>query len=139
MCSLSPSLLPDHSLTTFSPRQKWAVDIESLGDPAWAEFQMRVPQLHTLLWQPVWAVKGIALKTAWTLLRKHGSAENVIRAVQIEGKKPVPKGYMQAFKLAEKVFLHQRVYDPLKHTLVNLSPIPDGEEWDDEKEAHVGR
>ena len=25
---------------------------------------MRVPQLHTLLWQPVWAIKGIALKTA---------------------------------------------------------------------------
>lgn len=85
------------------------------------------------------SIPGVGLKTAWALLRKHGTADNVIRALQIEGKKNVPKGYLQAFRLAEKVFLHQRVYDPLKHKLVNLGPTPDGEEWDEEKEAHVGR
>ena len=85
------------------------------------------------------SISGVGLKTAWTLLRKHGTVDNVIRALQIEGKKNVPRGYLQAFKLAEKVFLHQRVYDPLKRKVVNLGPIPGGEEWDEEKEAHVGR
>lgn len=85
------------------------------------------------------SIPSVGLKTAWTLLRKHNTAENVIRALQIEGKKNVPKGYLEAFKLAEKVFMHQRVYDPTKQMLVHVTPIPDGEEWDEEKEAHVGR
>lgn len=85
------------------------------------------------------SIPSVGLKTAWSLLRKHHTAENVVRALRIEGKKNVPKGYMQAFQLAEKVFLHQRVYDPLQEKLVNLTAIPDGEVWDEEREAHVGR
>lgn len=84
------------------------------------------------------SIPGIGLKTAWTLLRKHKTAENVIRAIRMEGKKDVPSGYLKAFKLAETVFLHQRVYDPVFGTLVHLTDIPDGEEWDEDKEAHVG-
>ncbi|EKM58030.1 uncharacterized protein PHACADRAFT_90326 [Phanerochaete carnosa HHB-10118-sp] len=85
------------------------------------------------------SIPSVGLKTAWSLLRKHGCVENVIRALRIEGKKSIPQGYLQAFRLAEKVFLHQRVYDPLKDMLVHLSPLPDGEDWDEEKEAYVGR
>lgn len=84
------------------------------------------------------SIPSVGLKTAWTLLRKHHTVENVIRALRLEGKKNVPAGYLEAFRLAEKVFLHQRVYDPLTQMLVHLTPIPDGEDWDDEKEAHVG-
>lgn len=85
------------------------------------------------------SIPSIGLKTAWSLLRKHSTVENVIRALRMEGKKKVPEGYLEAFRLAESVFLHQRVYDPVKQMLVHLTPIPDGEEWDEEVEAHVGR
>ena len=84
------------------------------------------------------SIPGVGLKTAWTLLRKHKTAENVIRAIKMEGKKEVPSGYLKAFKLAETVFLHQRVYDPVLGTLLHLTDLVDGEEWDEEKEAHVG-
>ncbi|THH32635.1 hypothetical protein EUX98_g1564 [Antrodiella citrinella] len=84
------------------------------------------------------SIPGIGLKTAWSLLKKHKTVENVVRALRMEGKKDVPKGYLEAFKLAETVFLHQRVYDPTQEMLVHLTEVQHGEEWDEEKEAHVG-
>lgn len=83
------------------------------------------------------SIPGVGLKTAWSLLRRHKTVENVVRALRMEGKKDVPKGYLEAFMLAEKVFLHQRVYDPIQKMLVHLTAIPNGS-WDDETEAHVG-
>ncbi len=56
--------------------------------------------------------------------------------VAIEGKKSVPRGYLDSFKLAEKCFLHQRVYDPSLERLVHLTKID--EEWNAELDAHVG-
>ena len=85
------------------------------------------------------SIPGIGLKTAWTLLKKHKTVENVVRAVRMEGKKDVPKGYLEAFMLAEKVFLHQRVYDPALERLVQLTEVPEGETWNEETEEHVGR
>ena len=85
------------------------------------------------------SISGIGLKTAYTLMRKHKTVENVIRAVRLEGKKDVPKGYLQAFELAEKVFLHQKVYDPVKEKLVNLTEIPHSLEWDEKTLAYMGR
>ncbi|KAI0077360.1 PIN domain-like protein [Panus rudis PR-1116 ss-1] len=84
------------------------------------------------------SIPGIGLKTAWSLLKKHKSVEQAVRALVLEGKKNVPQNYLEAFKLAEKVFLHQRVYDPTLERLVHLTDLPDGEEWDEMKEAHVG-
>ena len=84
------------------------------------------------------SITGIGLKTAWTLLRKHKTVENMISALRLEGKKKIPKDYLDAFRLAEKVFLYQRVYDPTQERLVHLTPLPDGEPWDAEKEAYVG-
>lgn len=84
------------------------------------------------------SIPGIGLKTAWTLMRKHKTVENVIRAVRLEGKKDVPKGYLHAFRLAEKVFLHQMVYDPGEERLVHLTQLPDGGEWDEETRAYMG-
>lgn len=55
----------------------------------------------------------------------------------MECKKPVPKDYMKMFRLAERCFLHQRVYDPKEEKLVYLTDI--GDDWDEEVEAYVGR
>lgn len=85
------------------------------------------------------SIPGIGLKTAWSLLKKHKTVENVVRAVRMEGKKDVPKGYLEAFMLAEKVFLHQRVYDPVQEALVHLTEVREGEGWSEEVEEHVGR
>lgn len=85
------------------------------------------------------SIPGVGLKTAWSLLRKHRSVAQVVRALRLEGKKPVPKGYIEAFGLAEKVFLHQRVYCPLEEKFVNLTDIPVEEGYDAEVEAYVGR
>lgn len=84
------------------------------------------------------SIPGIGIKTAWSLLRKHKTAEKVVRAVRLEGKKEIPKGYMQSIKLVEKVFLHQRVYDPATERLVLLTEAQDGEELDEAEDAYVG-
>jgi hypothetical protein len=85
------------------------------------------------------SIAGIGLKTAWTLLKKHRTVENVVKALMRDGKKNVPKEYLKAFRLAEKVFLYQRVYDPSSEKLVCLNEVPVGEQWDEEVEAYVGR
>ena len=84
------------------------------------------------------SIPGVGLKTAWSLLRKHKTPENVVRALRLEGKKEVPRNYLHEFKLAEKVFLHQRVYDPAAEQLVTMTPIPEGDTWNDDTEAYVG-
>jgi exonuclease-1 len=84
------------------------------------------------------SIPGIGLKTAWTLMRKYKTVENVVRAVRLEGKKDVPKGYLRAFRLAEKVFLHQMVFSPVEEKLVNLTEIPDEMERDEEMVAYMG-
>lgn len=85
------------------------------------------------------SIPGVGLKTAWALLRKHRTVDQLVRALRLEGKKAVPKGYLQAFLLAEKVFLHQRVYCPLDQKVVCLTEIAAGEVMDDETEAYIGR
>lgn len=84
------------------------------------------------------SVEGVGLKTAWTLLKKHKTVENVIKVLRRDGKN-VPRKYLEEFKLAEKVFLHQRVYDPVREVLVCLTAAPAGEPWDEIMEAYVGR
>ena len=84
------------------------------------------------------SIPGIGLKTAWVLLRKHKTVENMVSALRLEGKKKVPSGYLDSFRLAEKVFLHQRVYDPTKEQLVHLTALPEDESWDATKEAYIG-
>ncbi|KAF9652654.1 PIN domain-like protein [Thelephora ganbajun] len=85
------------------------------------------------------SIPGVGLKTAWSLLRKYKTVEKVIRAIMLEGKKEVPPDYLDSFKLVEKVFLHQRVYDPRTERLVHLIELPDGEELNGEARESVGR
>ncbi|KIK93415.1 hypothetical protein PAXRUDRAFT_829024 [Paxillus rubicundulus Ve08.2h10] len=84
------------------------------------------------------SIPGVGLKTAWSLLRKHRTVEQLVRALRLEGKKPVPKGYFEAYCLAEKVFLHQRVYCPLEECLVSLTEVPTQDVMDAETEAYIG-
>ncbi|OBZ67329.1 Exodeoxyribonuclease 1 [Grifola frondosa] len=65
------------------------------------------------------SIPGIGLKTAWALLRKYKTVENMVG-------------------LRRRCSLHQRVYDPMQEKLVNLTDLPDDEDWDDEKEAYIG-
>lgn len=83
------------------------------------------------------SIPGIGLKTAYTLLKRWKSAEQVIRAISLEGKKSVPPGYFKQYQLAEKCFLHQRVYCPIQGRLVYLTEVTG--EWNDDDEAYVGR
>ncbi|KAG1877067.1 PIN domain-like protein [Suillus tomentosus] len=84
------------------------------------------------------SIPGIGLKTAWSLLRKYRSVGQVVQAIRLEGKKSVPKGYLEAYNLAENVFLYQRVYCPLDERLVNLTEIPTGVKWGDKEESYIG-
>ncbi|KAJ7100016.1 PIN domain-like protein [Mycena belliarum] len=82
------------------------------------------------------SIPGVGLKTACALLRRWKGVEQVLRAIAMEGKKTVPRGYMRSFRLAEQCFLHQRVYDPRAQRLVHLTE-PD-QDWDGEADAYVG-
>ncbi|KIK68479.1 hypothetical protein GYMLUDRAFT_35906 [Collybiopsis luxurians FD-317 M1] len=84
------------------------------------------------------SIPGIGLKTACALLRKFKTPQAVIKQIALEGKKRVPKGYLEHFKLAEKCFLHQRVYDSSLEKLVYLTDV-NLEDWDELSEAYVGR
>jgi exonuclease 1 len=83
------------------------------------------------------SIPGIGLKTACTLLRKWKTIEQVLRVIALEGKKSVPSRYLEQFKLAEKCFLHQRVYCPIQEKLVHLKEVEG--DWSEEDEAYVGR
>ncbi|KPV75254.1 uncharacterized protein RHOBADRAFT_53255 [Rhodotorula graminis WP1] len=72
------------------------------------------------------SVVGLGLKTAYRLLRKYKTPEKVIQFVRLEGQLTVPRTYLDEFRRAEKTFLHQHVFDPVKRELVHLTPLPDG-------------
>lgn len=82
------------------------------------------------------SIPGIGLKTACNLLRKWKTADQVIKAITLEGKKPVPVDYAKNFVKAEKCFLHQRVYCPLEERLVHMTPV-DGE-WTADFDDYCG-
>ncbi|KAI0676335.1 PIN domain-like protein [Trametes maxima] len=130
----------DHTANTVSAISRadfGAVAGSGLSLAGWSDAQFRaMAMLSGCDYLP--SIPGIGLKTAWALLRKHKTVENTLSALRLEGKKKIPQGYLDAFRLAEKAFLHQRVYDPTQERLVHLTPLPDDEPWDIEKEAYVG-
>ena len=107
-------------------------DISLLG---WSDVQFRAMAiLSGCDYLP--SIPGIGLKTACSLLRKWKTAEQVVKAIALEGKKPVPPGYWKRFLLAEKCYLQQRVYCPKAEKLVHLSNV--GPDWNEEFDAYVG-
>jgi exonuclease-1 len=111
-------------------------DANSISLVGWSDMQFRAMAILSGC-DYLGSIPGVGLKTACFLLRKWKSVEQVVRVVLLEGKKSVPPGYLKQFRLAEKCFLHQRVYCPLEEKLVHLRPI-DGD-WDEDAEAYVGR
>jgi exonuclease-1 len=69
------------------------------------------------------SIPGIGIKTAHKLLRKHKTIEKVVQNVRLDGNLTVPSDYIPQFRLAELVFLHQRVYDPRTGRLDTLLPV----------------
>ncbi|KAI5776872.1 putative exonuclease [Geopyxis carbonaria] len=74
-------------------------------------------------------IPKMGLKTAHRLVRRHKTVDRVIRAVQLDGTKVVPKGYLEAFERADLTFRHQRVFCPRAQRLVFCNdpdaPLPD--------------
>ncbi|KAI0066883.1 PIN domain-like protein [Artomyces pyxidatus] len=112
-------------------------DVQGMSLRGWSDVQFRAMAILSGC-DYLQSIQGVGLKTAWSLLRKHKTVEGVIKALRFEGKKGVPNGYLEAFRQAEKVFLHQRVYDPVEEKLVHLLEIPDGDAWSAEYDAYVG-
>ncbi|KDQ09336.1 hypothetical protein BOTBODRAFT_117308 [Botryobasidium botryosum FD-172 SS1] len=83
------------------------------------------------------SIPGLGLKTSHKLLRKYKSVPAVLRAIPITSKTlRVPPGYLEQFHEAERAFLYQRVWCPVKEKLVMLGEVPVGEGgWD---EAFIG-
>jgi len=69
------------------------------------------------------SVKGVGLKKAYTLVRRHRDLGRLIRALRFEMGTAVPPTYEQDFRLAILTFLHQTVFDVDKRTLVPLTPF----------------
>jgi 5'-3' exonuclease len=74
------------------------------------------------------SLKGIGLKKAIETLGKYGSMEKAVQHWQTWGKlakaPTIRKGYLREIIMAERTFLHQRVYDPLLKMLVFLNELP---------------
>ncbi|KAG8824015.1 Rad2 nuclease [Serendipita sp. 399] len=83
-------------------------------------------------------LRGVGVRTANKLLRKYKTVERLLKFVGLEsGNVKVPKGYLEAFKMAELAFLHQRVYDPVSEKLIHLEDPPLSE-WCTERDKFVG-
>lgn len=114
-----------------------ALIVDSMSFVGWSDDQFRwMAMLSGCDYLP--SINGVGLKTAWTLLKKHKTFDKVIRALRMEGKKDVPSGYLRSFQFAEKVFLHQRVYDPGLEKLVYLTE-PAESSLCEEGELYIGR
>ncbi|KAL5506871.1 hypothetical protein ACEPAH_6327 [Sanghuangporus vaninii] len=104
----------------------------------WSEAQFRwMAMLSGCDYLP--SIAGVGLKTAYHLLKKHKAVDKAVRMIRLEGKKVVPKGYLDSFYLAEKVFLHQRVYDPHMKKLVYLTNPSENFCLSDEIQMYIGK
>ncbi|SLM37009.1 exonuclease [Lasallia pustulata] len=76
-------------------------------------------------------INQMGLKTAYRLVRKHKTIEQVLRMLQFDGKYRVPTGYLEAFRKAELTFLHQRVFCPVANALVMTTELSGSAEPED--------
>lgn len=69
-------------------------------------------------------VNNLGLKTAHRMVRKHKTAERVIKMLQFDGKVRLPADYSTLFRQAEQTFLYQWAFCPTRQHLVNLTDPP---------------
>lgn len=84
------------------------------------------------------SIQGLGLRTAHKLLRKYKTVEKVLLSLRMESTMKIPAGYINAFKMAELPFLHQRVYDPFEKKAVCWNDVPEGMAWTEEMDSYVG-
>ncbi len=77
------------------------------------------------------SINKMGLKTAYRLVRKHKTIEKVLRMLQFDGQYRVPPGYLEAFQQAELTFLHQRVFCPIRNSLVLSTDLDDNMKEED--------
>ncbi|KAI4304443.1 hypothetical protein MLD38_039952 [Melastoma candidum] len=75
------------------------------------------------------SLPGMGVKTAHALIKKFRSYDRVIKHLKYTSIS-VPPEYEDSFEKAIMTFQHQRVYDPLSESIVNLTELP-GEAGDD--------
>ncbi|KAG5518137.1 hypothetical protein PMAC_003323 [Pneumocystis sp. 'macacae'] len=56
------------------------------------------------------SIRGIGLKTAYRLLKKYKTIDQLLRALKLEYTLKIPSDYETQFNLANLTFMHQRVY-----------------------------
>ena len=83
-------------------------------------------------------IPSMGLKTAHSYMRRYRDVEKLLRAVQLEGKRKVPPGYLEAFKRADMTFLHQRVFCPMKERIVMANDPSPQVTIDDEILCYIG-
>jgi len=69
------------------------------------------------------SISGLGIKRAHVIMKKYRSVDKVISALRIDPNFIVPEDYEEQFRKAELTFLHQRVFDPDKQSIVPLLPI----------------
>ncbi|KAH7445822.1 hypothetical protein KP509_01G025500 [Ceratopteris richardii] len=72
------------------------------------------------------SVPGIGIKRAHGLVSKYRDLRRVLSSVRFERKELVPEGYELAFKQANVIFRHARIYDGSARKLSFLNPLPPG-------------
>lgn len=83
-------------------------------------------------------IPSIGLKTAHQLMSRHRDVGRVVRQLQLEGKKVVPHGYLEAFRRADQTFQHQWVFCPDLDRIVMANDPEPGVTIDDEILVYIG-
>lgn len=82
---------------------------------------------------------GVGLKTAFNLIQKHGTIENVVLSLQAE-KKDIPETFLNEALKAILAFQYQKVFNPISQLLTTLQDYPEDHDIDmDTVELCCGR
>lgn len=72
---------------------------------------------------------GVGLKTAFNLIQKHGTIENVVLSLQAE-KKDIPETFLNEALKAILAFQYQKVFNPISQLLTTLQDYPQDHDID---------
>lgn len=76
-------------------------------------------------------ISGMGLKTAYQLVRKYKSIEQIVRNLAFSKRFQIPAGYQESFRRADLTFLHQRVFCPIVNNIVMMASFGPGPEPED--------
>ena len=76
-------------------------------------------------------INGMGLKTAYQLVRKYKSIDQIVRNLAFSKRFQLPAGYQESFRRADLTFLHQRVFCPIVNNIVMMASFGPGPEPED--------